>query len=79
MGTITLSIDDRTEQAFRRLAEKILGKRKGSLGEAATEAMNLWIREKTQEAIACDALDLTETAYHLGERRYASRKDLYDR
>lgn len=79
MGTITLSVDDRTEQAFRRLAEKILGKRKGALGEAATEAMNIWIREKTQEAIARDALELTEKAYHLGERRFASRKDLYDR
>jgi len=79
MGTITLSIDDRTEQAFRRLAEKILGKQKGYLGEAATEAMNLWIREKTQEEIARDALELTEKAYHLGEKRYTSRKDLYER
>ncbi|KUG21357.1 MAG: hypothetical protein KO206_00695 [Methanomicrobiaceae archaeon] len=79
MGTITLSIDDQTERAFRRLAEKILGKRKGALGEAATEAMNLWIREKTQEAIARDALDQADKAYHLGEKRYASRKDLYDR
>lgn len=79
MGTITLSLDDRTEQAFRRLAEKILGKRKGSLGEAATEAMNLWIREKTQQEIACDALELAEKAYYLGERKFASRNDLYDR
>lgn len=79
MGTITLSIDDRTEQDFRRLAEKILGKRKGSLGEAATEAMNLWIREKTQEEIARDALELSEREYHLGEREFTSRKDLYDR
>jgi len=79
MGTITLSIDDRTEQDFRRLAEKILGKRKGSLGEAATEAMNLWIREKTQKEVARDALELTEKAYHLGKRKFTSRKDLYDR
>lgn len=79
MGIITLSIDDRTEQDFRRLAEKILGKRKGSLGEAATEAMNLWIREKTQEEIARDALELSEKAYHLGKRKFSSRKDLYDR
>jgi len=79
VGIITLSIDDRTEQDFRRLAEKILGKRKGSLGEAATEAMNLWIREKTQEEIARDALELSEKAYHLGKRKFSSRKDLYDR
>lgn len=79
MGTITLSIDDQTEEDFRQLVERILGKRKGALGEAATEAMSLWIREKTQEAVARDALDLAEKAYHLGARRYTSRKDLYDR
>ncbi|MFA5613257.1 MAG: hypothetical protein WC993_02175 [Methanoculleus sp.] len=79
MGTITLSIDDRTEQEFRRLVEKILGRRKGALGEAATEAMDLWIREKTQEEVVRDALELTGKAYHFGAWKYTSRKDLYDR
>lgn len=79
MGTITLSIDDQTEADFRRLVEKILGRRKGALGEATTEAMKIWIREKTQEEIARDALELTGRVYHFGTRRYASRKDLYDR
>ena len=79
MGTITLSIDDRTEQEFRGLVEKVLGKRKGALGEAATEAMKIWIRAKTQEEIAQDALELTAKAYHFGARKYTSRKDLYDR
>lgn len=79
MGTITLSIDDQTEREFRRLVEKILGKRKGTLGEAATEAMNLWIREKTQEGIARGALELAGKAYHFGIRKYTSRQDLYDR
>jgi len=79
MGTITLSIDDRTEKEFRRLVEKTLGKRKGALGEAATEAMEIWIRAKTQEEIARDALELAEKAYHFGVQKYTSRKDLYDR
>ena len=79
MGTITLSIDDRTEREFRRLVEKILGKRKGALGEAATEAMDLWIRAKMQKEVAQDALELTEKTYHFGARKYTSRKDLYDR
>ncbi|MDV2482462.1 hypothetical protein F8E02_10710 [Methanoculleus sp. Wushi-C6] len=79
MGTITLSIDDRTEQEFRGLVEKILGKRKGALGEAATEAMKIWIKTKTQEEIAQDALELTGKAYHFGAKKYTSRKDLYDR
>ena len=41
--------------------------------------MKIWIREKTQEEVAQDALELTEKAYHLGARKYTSRKDLYDR
>jgi len=79
MGTITLSIDDRIEQEFRRLVEEILGKRKGALGEAATEALDLWIRTKTQEEVVRDALELIGKAYHFGARKYTSRRDLYDR
>lgn len=79
MGTITLSIDDETERIFRITAKKVIGERKGYLGEAATDAMKLWIHEKTQEAIAKDALELIRKTYQFGERKYSSRKDLYDR
>jgi len=79
MGTITLSIDDETERRFRSTARKVIGERKGYLGEAATDAMKLWIHEKTQEAIAKDALELIRKTYRFGEMKYSSRKDLYDR
>jgi len=79
MGTITLSIDDETEQRFRSTARKVIGERKGYLGKAATDAMKLWIHEKTQEAIAKDALELIRKTYRFGEKKYSSRKDLYDR
>ncbi len=79
MATITLSIDDATEKAFRDVVGRLLGRRKGSLGEAATEAMNLWVREKTQEAIARDALALIGEPHRLGPRAYRSRSDLHDR
>lgn len=79
MGTITLSIDDETERLFRKTAKQVVGERKGYLGEAATDAMKLWIHEKTQKAIAQDALDLIRKTYRFGEKRYNSRKDLYDR
>ncbi|GAA5262098.1 hypothetical protein [Methanocalculus sp.] len=79
MGTITLSIDDETERRFRSTARKVIGERKGYLGEAATDAMKLWIHEKTQEAIAKDALELIRKTYHFGEKKYRYRKDLYDR
>ena len=79
MATITLSIDDETERRFRSTARKVIGERKGYLGEAATDAMKLWIHEKTQEAIAKDALELIGKTYHFGEKKYRYRKDLYDR
>jgi hypothetical protein len=79
MATITLSIDDTTEKAFREVVRRVLGNGKGRLGEAATEAMNLWVREKTQEALARDALDLLDHPRRLGARAYRSRSDLHDR
>lgn len=78
MGTITLSIDDDTERAFRKLAKKVLGEKKGHLGEAATDAFNLWIRVKRQDEIARDALELIRKKYDFGKRLYTTRQDLYE-
>ena len=79
MATITLSIDDDTVKRFREVAKKKLGERKGYLGKATTEALEIWIRKQTQEDIARDALTLLETGYHPGKHLYKERKDLYDR
>ncbi len=79
MGTITISIDDEVEQQFRETVKRVLGDRKGILGRAVTEAMKAWIQEKSQAEIARTALELMDKEYHLGKRRYSTRKDLYDR
>jgi hypothetical protein len=79
MGTITISVDDDTERTFREVAGRKLGKKKGYLGQATTEAMRLWIRQMTQEEIARDALHLLETSVDYGEWRYRGRQELYDR
>lgn len=79
MAIMTVSVDDETERQFRELAGRILGKRKGHLGEATTEAMKLWIKEKSQETIARDALLLMEKEHHYGKKLWKSRQDLYDR
>jgi hypothetical protein len=78
MGTITISVDDTVEAQFRKVAKRILGERKGYLGEATTEAMRLFIREKTQEAIRTDALLLMENEYHFGRRSARECTDLHD-
>lgn len=79
MTTITISVDDEVEKKFREAAKRVIGDRKGFLGRAVTEAMRLWMKEKSQAEIARAALELMETEYHFGERRYSGRKDLYDR
>ena len=79
MGTITISVDDDTEKRFREAAKKKLGERKGYLGKATTEALEIWVRKQSQEEIAHDALALLETGHQIGKHLYAERKDLYDR
>jgi hypothetical protein len=79
MGTITICIDDETEKRFRDVARRRIGDRKGSLGKATTEALELWIRTQTQEEIAKDALALLEKGFDFGQRKYRKRDDLHDR
>jgi hypothetical protein len=79
MGTITISVDNETERKFREVATRVLGKRKGALGEATTEALNLWVKEKLQEEISRTALILMETEHDPGVRHYRTREDLHGR
>jgi hypothetical protein len=79
MGIITISIDDDTEKRFRETAKKKLGERKGYLGEATTEALELWVKKQTQEEIAQRALELLGKERHLGKLLYKTRQDIYDR
>lgn len=79
MGTITICIDDATEQRFREVAKNILGGKKGYLGRATTEAISLWIRDKEQDSIAQQGLALLEKEYRLGKYHFSSRQDIHDR
>lgn len=78
MGTITICIDDAIEKRFREVAHRRIGTRKGSLGRATSEALELWIRQQTQEEIARDALDLLKSGSDFGKRSYRTRDDLYE-
>jgi len=49
MGTITVNVKNDVEQEFRKIVGAVHGTKKGSLGEAITEAMQKWIYEKKQE------------------------------
>ncbi len=79
MAIITISVDDEVEKKFRETAKRVIGDRKGFLGRAVTEAMSLWMKEKSQAEIARTAMELMEKEYHLGKRLYSDRKDLHER
>jgi len=79
MGTITISVDDNTEKRFREAAKKKLGERKGYLGEATTEALELWVQKQTQEELAQRALELLGKERHLGKLLYTTRQEIHDR
>ena len=79
MGTITINIDDETEQRFRTTAKNVLGEKKGYLGRATTEAIQLWIRDREQEGIAKKALALLKKEHRLGEWHHLTRQEIHDR
>jgi predicted transcriptional regulator len=79
MAVITISIDDDIEHHFREVAQRVIGKKKGYLRQAVSEALQLWLEQKDQERIARDALAIIEEGHRFGLKRYTGRRDLYDR
>ena len=79
MGTITINVKNDIEKEFRKIVGTVHGTKKGSLGEAITEAMQKWIYEKKQEKIAEEALKLLEVGFKFGKRLYKDRSELHER
>jgi hypothetical protein len=77
MGTITLTVRDDVEERFRKMVGERSSRKKGSLGRAVTEAMELWIHDKEQEEVSKRALELMEQSFDMGERRFAARGNLH--
>ena len=78
MGTITLSVRDDVEKVFRRMVQERYPMKKGALGRAVTEAMELWIRERQQEKVSERALELLKLDFDMGRRMFKTREELYD-
>lgn len=79
MGTITINIDNDVERQFRALAQKIYPKKKGYLGNAVTSAMQKWIDDVTQKQISERQIKLLEKGFDMGELKFRSREELYER
>ena len=80
MGTITISVDDDVEKAFRKHVEEVMGGKKGDLGKAVTQAMKNWAEEKEQKEIAERMKMRGEKGmYRLPKNWKFNRDELYDR
>ena len=78
MATITINVDDQTESLFRDVVKEELGGEKGKLGQAVTEALQLWISQKKQEEIAQRQLGLMKKGFKLGKWKI-NRDELHER
>lgn len=50
MGVVTVSIDDDVEERFREKLDE-LGNEKGAMGEAISEALDVWMRRTKDEKL----------------------------
>ncbi len=78
MGTITINVKNETEKKFRKIAGARYGKRKGALGEAVTEALDLWTRTNSKKSVI-KAMELLEKGIDMGKLKYKSRDELHER
>ena len=77
MGTMTINVEDETEKLFRKLAGAKYGKRKGAIGEAVTEAMQIWLKSESDNV--AKAIELLEKGHNGGGLLYKSRDELHER
>ncbi len=78
MGTMTLNVDDTTEEKFRKAVGLAFGSSKGSLGKAATHAFDKWA-EKELSGSEAKMLALLEKGFKMGKLKYKEREELHER
>ncbi len=76
MAIMTITIDAKTEEIFRRQAAARFGTKKGAIGKAIDEAMKEWaVRHDTETK----CLELLRKSVKRGGLGYTKREELYDR
>lgn len=61
------------------MEKRVIREKKGYIRKAVSKLLKFWLDQRGQERIAADALAIIDSGYHLGEKRYKTREDLYDR
>lgn len=77
--TITVNVDEKTMARFRKFVRAKYGKRKGSLGKAASDAFNTLIAESESERANEHALELLKKGFNLGGFKIRDRGELHER
>jgi len=77
MGTMTISINDETEQKLRKYAELKYGNKKGRLANVITEAIEDKINESEKKKAITEALEIMEKDFKVVKVKH--RSELYDR
>ncbi|MBI2598273.1 MAG: hypothetical protein HYW50_03695 [Candidatus Diapherotrites archaeon] len=78
MDTITVVVNDKEEQNFRKAAKLVFGSGKGKLGKAATAALGQWAQRQTKGNEA-KMLELLEKGFKMGRIKYKFREELHER
>ena len=76
MGTITINIDDKTEEQFRMNVKRKFGTKKGALGAAVVEALKQWNAEHVDLEFS---LELLGRSQDRGGYGYENREELHVR
>lgn len=79
MATITISVDDNVEKKFRKVAAEAYNGKKGYLGDAVTEAMEVWVAERKQRELARKGLEAMQKGFSMGKLLYTKRSELHGR
>ena len=79
MGTITVNIKDEAEKEFRKTVKENLGKAKGTLGKALTEAIEMWTMQHSHKEIGKRQIALMKKGFDLGGFAVSSRDELHER
>lgn len=77
--TITVNIREDVERKLRQIAAARYGRRKGYLGKALTEAVEVWAKKEEETDVNARALAMLRKGFKMGKIKWKSRDELHER
>ncbi|HLC36711.1 MAG TPA: hypothetical protein VJK05_03850 [archaeon] len=79
MGVVTVTMDNKTEEIFRKAVKEKFGEGKGVLAKGIDEAVRQWLEETREEQLKQRFLARLKKGHKMGKILYKHRDELYDR